>query len=47
VNLMEVANLSHFPLRGGIEWQDFWLPQVAGVLGHFAERTEDLLLKTL
>jgi hypothetical protein len=47
INLIEVANLSHFPLRGDVEWQDFWLPEVVGTMGHFAERTEDLLLRTL
>lgn len=48
LNLLEVANLSHFPMRkGSHEWQQFWLPKVCSLIGDFARRTEQKLVDSL
>ena len=47
INMMQIANLSHFPWEKEREWRDFWLPQVARVVGAFSDHTEKILAKTL
>src|SRR6202035_1982528 len=43
INIIEIANLSHFVATESGEWRDSWLPAVARVLSSFADRTSILL----
>lgn len=47
INLIEIANLSHFVAMERGEWGDFWLPALSKLLLSFAERTELLLSKAV
>ncbi len=47
INLMEIANLSHFIAVAGGEWPLFWLPTVAGVVASLAEHSEGLLARSV
>lgn len=47
INMIEVANLSHFVAVEKGEWGDFWLPALSKLLLSFARRTETLLSKAV
>jgi hypothetical protein len=47
INMIQIANLSHFPWSDEREWRRFWLPQVATVIGAFSRRTEEILAESL
>ena len=42
INMIEVANLSHFVAIEGGEWRRFWLPMVAGVISKLSQHSETL-----
>jgi len=42
INLIEIANLSHFLARARGEWSSFWLPTVTRVIFSLAEHSETL-----
>jgi hypothetical protein len=47
INMIEIANLSHFVAVARGEWRDFWLPTVARVMNAFAGRAETLSSKSV
>lgn len=47
INMMQIANLAHFPWSKEREWRDFWLPQIASVVAAFSHHTEDIHAKAL
>ncbi|HJX38309.1 MAG TPA: hypothetical protein VJ714_06910 [Anaerolineae bacterium] len=47
INMIQIANLSHFLWRDQGEWRRFWLPRVAAVVGAFSHRTEEILAESL
>jgi pimeloyl-ACP methyl ester carboxylesterase len=47
INMIQVANLEHFPWSSEPEWREFWLPQVVDVVRAFSKHAEEILAKTL
>lgn len=47
INMIEIANLSHFIAKEGGEWTGFWLPTIAKIISSLSERTEALLAKSI
>lgn len=50
INLHQIGDVSHFPSRKGNpveeEQREFWLPELGGMIGRFAERSAGLLQRT-
>jgi hypothetical protein len=46
INMIEIANLSHFIRIEGGEWPDFWLPTIAGIISSLSDHSEKLLQNT-
>jgi hypothetical protein len=46
INMIEIANLSHFIRIEEGEWADFWLPTVAGIISSLSDHSEKLLRNT-
>jgi pimeloyl-ACP methyl ester carboxylesterase len=47
INMIEIANLTHFIALGDEEWSQFWLPTVAGVITSLATHSETLLARSV
>jgi pimeloyl-ACP methyl ester carboxylesterase len=47
INMIEIANLSHFLGVEKGEWTAFWLPTIAGIISALADRSEKLLRTTM
>ncbi len=47
INLLQIANLAHFPAKGDEHWQGYWLPQATSLIHEFARNAERLSDDTL
>jgi hypothetical protein len=47
INMIEIANLSHFIARDKGDWPTFWLPTIAGIISSLSDHSEFLLKKAL
>ncbi|HEV7667107.1 MAG TPA: alpha/beta hydrolase [Thermoanaerobaculia bacterium] len=47
INLIEIANLTHFIATDAGEWSDFWLPMVTQVIVRLSERMEVSVSKSM